>query len=47
MKSIIDAGETIELRIGKQKASFRNNNQFGADTMERIVNNYEYRNFRK
>ncbi|NFI55785.1 hypothetical protein FDE77_10820 [Clostridium botulinum] len=29
-------GEAIELRIGKQKASFRNNNQFGADTMERI-----------
>lgn len=29
-------GEAIELRIGKQKASFRNNNPFGADTMERI-----------
>ncbi|WP_205027782.1 hypothetical protein [Anaerosacchariphilus polymeriproducens] len=29
-------GEAIELRIGKQKSSFRNNNPFGADTMERI-----------
>lgn len=29
-------GEAIELRIGKQKASFRNNNPFGADAMERI-----------
>lgn len=31
-------GDAIELRIGKQKASFRNNNPFGADTMERIGN---------
>ena len=31
-------GEAIELRIGNQKASFRNNNPFGADTMERIGN---------
>ena len=29
-------GEAIELRIGKQKASFRKNNPFGADAMERI-----------
>ncbi|MEL5900598.1 hypothetical protein AAGC94_21530, partial [Clostridium sporogenes] len=29
-------GEAMELRIGKQKASFRNNNPFGADVMERI-----------
>ncbi|MFL0253030.1 hypothetical protein ACJDT4_21715 [Clostridium neuense] len=29
-------GEAIELRIGKQKASFRNNNPLGADTMERM-----------
>ncbi len=29
-------GETIELRIGKQKVSFRKSNPFGADTMERI-----------
>lgn len=29
-------GEAIELIIGKQNASFRNNNPFGADTMERI-----------
>lgn len=29
-------GEAIELRIGKQKASFRNSNPFGANTMERI-----------
>lgn len=29
-------GEAIELRIGKQKASFRNNNPFGSDAIERI-----------
>ena len=29
-------GEAIELRIGKQKASFRNSNPLGADIMERI-----------
>ena len=29
-------GEAIELRIGKQKASFRNNNPLGSDIMERI-----------
>ena len=29
-------GEAIQLRIAKQKASFRNSNPFGADDMERI-----------
>jgi len=29
-------GEAIELRIGKQNASFRNDNPLGADTMGRI-----------
>lgn len=29
-------GEAIELRIGKQNASFRNNNPFGADIMEKV-----------
>ena len=29
-------GEAIELRIAKQKVSFRNNNPFGSDSLERI-----------